>query len=295
MPEEGEIPENYFNEDASAKSSEQEQPVTSETQTPEMEVHHHPDLHHREKPWKEYVLEFLMIFLAVTLGFFAETVREHISENGKAKELAESLYKEVYSDSAEVQNILKLRAKKIEELDYFINYMRDSSLTNLSDSFYRSFAWSFLVSSSITFEPADGMLNQLRNSGSLRYFKSNKLQREIGELSVSIAKVRNRMGMESGIVIQELRPFIIKFYDFRWNEELTKNGSINLILALNNQPAPKHSCIITNVKNFNRLEAENTASYYRLVLKATRILQIENYVESNHKLLETLREEYQIE
>jgi len=103
------------------------------------------------------------------------------------------------------------------------------------------------------------------------------------------------MGMESGIVIQELRPFIIKFYDFRWNEDLTKNGSINLVVALNNQPAPKHGGIITNVQNFNRLEAENTASYYRLVLKATGILQIENYVESNHKLLETLREEYQIE
>jgi len=35
-----------------------------------MEVHHHPDLHHRKKKFKEYVLECLMIFLAVTLGFF---------------------------------------------------------------------------------------------------------------------------------------------------------------------------------------------------------------------------------
>ncbi len=31
-----------------------------------MEVHHHPDLHHKPKKWKEYFLEFLMIFLAVT-------------------------------------------------------------------------------------------------------------------------------------------------------------------------------------------------------------------------------------
>ncbi|HEY4968004.1 MAG TPA: hypothetical protein VII28_16470, partial [Puia sp.] len=87
-----------------------------------MEVHHHPDLHHRAKPWKEYFLEFLMIFLAVTLGFFAETIREHFSEGEKAKELAESLYKEVYSDSVEVQKILILRTQKEEELDFFINY-----------------------------------------------------------------------------------------------------------------------------------------------------------------------------
>jgi len=33
-----------------------------------MEVHHHPDLHHKKKNFKEYFLEFLMIFLAVTLN-----------------------------------------------------------------------------------------------------------------------------------------------------------------------------------------------------------------------------------
>lgn len=39
-----------------------------------MEVHHHP--HVEKKNFKEYFLEFLMIFLAVTLGFFAESLRE---------------------------------------------------------------------------------------------------------------------------------------------------------------------------------------------------------------------------
>ena len=34
-----------------------------------MEVHHHPDLHHKRKHFSEYVLEFFMIFLAVTMGF----------------------------------------------------------------------------------------------------------------------------------------------------------------------------------------------------------------------------------
>lgn len=46
-----------------------------------MEVHHHPDLHHKEKHFKEYFLEFLMIFLAVTMGFFAENIREHFVES----------------------------------------------------------------------------------------------------------------------------------------------------------------------------------------------------------------------
>jgi hypothetical protein len=47
-----------------------------------MEVHHHP--HVEKKSFKEYLLEGLMIFLAVTMGFFAENIREHFSEK-KAK------------------------------------------------------------------------------------------------------------------------------------------------------------------------------------------------------------------
>ena len=39
-----------------------------------MEVHHHPDV--EKKGIKEYILEGIMIFIAVTMGFFAESIRE---------------------------------------------------------------------------------------------------------------------------------------------------------------------------------------------------------------------------
>jgi hypothetical protein len=42
-----------------------------------MEVDHP---HLEKKNFKEYFLEFLMIFLAVTMGFFAENMREPFDE-----------------------------------------------------------------------------------------------------------------------------------------------------------------------------------------------------------------------
>jgi len=39
-----------------------------------MEVPHHPQI--EKKNFKEYFLEFLMISLAVTIGFFAESLRQ---------------------------------------------------------------------------------------------------------------------------------------------------------------------------------------------------------------------------
>jgi hypothetical protein len=50
-----------------------------------MEVHHHAN-HGDKKNWKSYFWEFLMLFLAVTLGFFVENQREHYIEHVRAKD-----------------------------------------------------------------------------------------------------------------------------------------------------------------------------------------------------------------
>ena len=39
------------------------------------------------RQWSEYLIEFVMLFLAVTLGFVAENIRENISEENKRKDL----------------------------------------------------------------------------------------------------------------------------------------------------------------------------------------------------------------
>jgi hypothetical protein len=61
-----------------------------QTKSQNIEVHHHPDVHHKRKKIKEYFLEFLMIFLAVTMGFFAESLRKHVNENSKENEYINS-------------------------------------------------------------------------------------------------------------------------------------------------------------------------------------------------------------
>src|SRR5882672_171504 len=78
----------------------EQQTANSKLQTEEMEVHHHPDLKHEKKPWKEYLLEGLMIFLAVMMGFIAENIREGISEHKRAAEFARSYFEDVKKDTA---------------------------------------------------------------------------------------------------------------------------------------------------------------------------------------------------
>ena len=63
-----------------------------------MEVHHHPQV--EKKRFREYLLEGLMIFVAVMLGFFAESFREHITDSEKAKQYLVGIYSDLKKDSS---------------------------------------------------------------------------------------------------------------------------------------------------------------------------------------------------
>ena len=56
-----------------------------------MEVHQHT--HTPRNKWTHYFWEFLMLFLAVTAGFFMENQRENYIEHKRAKVLTKSLLK----------------------------------------------------------------------------------------------------------------------------------------------------------------------------------------------------------
>src|SRR5580693_4277982 len=62
-----------------------------------MEVHHHPNI--EKKRFKEYFFEFLMIFLAVTMGFFAESIRENISDSRKEREYMATMLEDLRKDT----------------------------------------------------------------------------------------------------------------------------------------------------------------------------------------------------
>ena len=145
------------------------------------------------------------------------------------------------------------------------------------------------------FEPNDGILNQLRNSGELRYFKSSELQSEIGQLSVQIAIVRSRNDREYSYLEMYVRPFSLKYYDFDWYEAFIQHGKISVIQALSQNLQPAFSGKIVNADKFTRQEAESMASYYLLMMRGTRQVYYANYVNTNHQLLETLRREYRVE
>jgi hypothetical protein len=85
-----------------------------------MEVHHHS---HHPKKWKEYLTEFIMLFAAVTLGFFAENQREHVVERHREKQYLESLMGDLAKDKQEMTFARNFTTNQIAGLDTAIDLL----------------------------------------------------------------------------------------------------------------------------------------------------------------------------
>ena len=168
------------NEEVNENNSQEEPIELSQPQTPDlqlqsenMEVHKHPHHVMHAKNWKEYLLEFLMIFLAVTLGFFAESYREYSAEKSRAAEYARSLVHDLEKDTAmvrvDIENIEFLSSK----IDSLVNFLRDKKIDDITNvelfahthfiCLYRPYSWSRAT------------LEEIKSSGSLRYFDNDSI------------------------------------------------------------------------------------------------------------------------
>ena len=133
-----------------------------------MEVHHHP--HVEKKNFKEYFLEFLMIFLAVTMGFFAESIREHVTDNAKEKEFVESMIQDAVTDTANIQRSFEQNEKRINRLDSLCTVCFNYSGNPKEDAeIYRLCRYGLVHPSFIS--PTERTLLQLKNSGGMRLIK----------------------------------------------------------------------------------------------------------------------------
>ena len=133
-----------------------------------MEVHH-PKVEklspgHAGKKFKEYFLEFLMIFLAVTLGFFAESYREYLSDRSKEKEYIHSLLEDFKTDSAFLYtSIYTLIPYHVKWMDSTAHLLQMPDIGSKNREIYQAFitatAWTY------DFHPTERTLSQLHSEG----------------------------------------------------------------------------------------------------------------------------------
>jgi hypothetical protein len=143
-----------------------------------MEVHH-PHHHggHQKKKWKEYVTEFVMLFAAVTLGFFAENQREHYIEHLREKQYMQSLYEDLKKDTVELNVLKRIYTVQMKYIDTTIDIFRTAEWNepNLNKIYVLNL--STLGNRGLNLMERTSV--QLKNAGGMRLIKSPKISDEI--------------------------------------------------------------------------------------------------------------------
>ena len=130
-----------------------------------MEVHQHT--HTPRKKWTHYFWEFLMLFLAITLGFFVENKREHYIEQLRVKEFARSLAADIARDTANMTYIINRINIQVKNTDSLAAYLKSRKLQEIRNIDLFTFT---ILDRYPAYRWSRSSLEQIKNSGSLRYF-----------------------------------------------------------------------------------------------------------------------------
>jgi hypothetical protein len=188
-----------------------------------MEVHHHPNLHHQPKKWKEYFLEFLMIFLAVSMGFIAENIRENLVNKEKELNYIENLVRDLKEEKAGTIKIIHENELRVAAIDTFVKIRNlDFSIKANSNLFFSLFVEAKMWGNPVQ-TPNEITLSQIKATGGLNIIRP-RIANLIAELDMSNQNVKwgekfmYSHGEETFRMIYELTD-----YPAIWD----KNGNLN--------------------------------------------------------------------
>jgi len=137
-----------------------------------MEVHHHPDLHHKPKKWKEYFLEFVMIFLAVTMGFIAENLREHITDRAKEKQYIVGFIHNIKDDEANLHHVIQFDTRLVKGIDSMLKLSHVNMAVDSNRWSFYYIAMQYFYNTA-SFKSNDATLQQLKNTGDYRVIEKD--------------------------------------------------------------------------------------------------------------------------
>lgn len=181
-----------------------------------MEVHHHS---HKPKNWREYITEFVMLFAAVTLGFFAENLREHqVIENHKTQNLM-SMINNLRQDSIEIES----RIAEYKDAIKHFEIMKDLSLAFNQNKLTEAEYIDSVVDKYLNSKFGIGLFinnasyKNTISSGDLSYIQNNETKSLIAQYYEALY---GKLLVNNKVLDEELNEFLNKTFIFGFLEKL---------------------------------------------------------------------------
>src|SRR5258706_478715 len=151
-----------------------------------MEVHAHT--HTARKKWTHYFWEFFMLFLAVTLGFLVENLREDMKNKREIYSDMESIVAALRTDAIYFDSVILRNEFSCSMTDSLLNLLNNDR-SNTSDIYYLARTvtanFGYFYSNAKTFE-------QMKSSGALKLVTPRSLLDSIADYYSSMQWLTNQ-------------------------------------------------------------------------------------------------------
>jgi hypothetical protein len=264
-PDEG-IPQDENSIPGSNADNEMSEPEPVQNEI--MEVHHHPDLKHKKKRWAEYFLEFLMIFLAVTLGFLAENLREHISEKERAEVFAQSLIADFKADTSSLHQLIFYTEEKMRRIDSLDKNLSATRSRTNDSLLYNTILY---IISTFQFDNINGTYEQIKNSGSMRFFKQATVN-NLNRYDAAADKLKLMEDWENKFLYERLIPQTQKMINYKVIDDLRNRGHIEHEMYIRNANNLSADILINQADIIKNLRRRQSVQQKVLLQKAEEII-----------------------
>ena len=272
-----------------------EQPQTTNPtpQTENMEVHHHahdPAAPHHKKNWKSYFWEFLMLFLAVSLGAYVENTRESMLHKKEMKTQLNSMLSDLQSDITLFDSVTDRNSYGALMADSLVE-MLHSDITNTPEIY---FAARTVTANLGYYYTNSKSFDQLKTAGLLRYIKNKELLDSIGTYYASFQWLSNQIDLLR-LKMDEIHKGNTRLFDSYVFQQMTMNIKIIANSGFSGQrttitkPLSKPLLLSADVKDINTVSLNY--HYYSSTIKfyVRNAIALQNRAK---RLIEIIEKEY---
>ncbi len=232
----------------------------------------HPHRNHPKRNFKDYIYEFIMIFVAITGSFFMENMRERVVEHRKEKDYIVRLTRDIREDTTNLKYLIRSIRKQRKGLDN-LAVLIEKPVSDMDTNDVKKFI--ILLADNLNdFNPfitRDITMSQLKSTGDLRLIKNSEVSDRIVIYYADI-QYYQKLADSNEKFINESFAVEMKFIDFN---RIFKTWRMDIADANNMR------------------ELGNRCSIFNIQLRAYQE-RLKTIYEQSTSLLKYLKEEYNL-
>lgn len=236
----------------------------------------------KTKSFKKYFFEFIMVFLAVTAGFFSENIRENFGEYSREQEYIRSVAEDLRQDVRALDSIINVRKRKDMMLDSLLYLLSNAGIRQHGNEIYYYARWS---PRTYRFFSHDRTLIQLRNSGDWRLIRKREVSNALQIYDEQIRTLTQYIEHREESLVLILYSSLNKLFDNQVFNQMVDGLSFKrptnnpLMLSYDKQDLNEFANQIHFLKNSNLYFIKNSVTLLGYTQKTLRLIEKEYEVD----------------